>query len=68
VAVNEKPGAFFGGFIIFAKDIDAMGSFSTTRGLHGPEISIRAITPMTMKAAIIGQRILLIEFSLAKNS
>jgi hypothetical protein len=30
VAVNEKPGAFFGGFIIFAKDIDAMHDMSVS--------------------------------------
>jgi hypothetical protein len=38
------------------------GSFSTILGLHGPEINKRAITAITTKAAIIGQRILLILF------
>ena len=36
------------------------GSFSTIRGLHGPDSNIRAITAITTKAAIIGQLILLI--------
>jgi hypothetical protein len=36
------------------------GSFSTILGLYGPESNIRAITAITTKAAIIGQRILLI--------
>jgi hypothetical protein len=40
------------------------GSFSTTLGLNGPDSSIRAITAMTTKAAIIGQLTLLILFSL----
>ena len=44
------------------------GSFSTTLGLHGPESNKRAITPIITKAAIIGQLILLIEFSPGQNS
>jgi hypothetical protein len=39
------------------------GSFSTILGSHGPEINNRAITAMTTKATIIGQRILLMLFS-----
>ena len=44
------------------------GSFSTTLGLHGPESNKRAITPIITKAAIIGQLILLIEFSPGQKS
>jgi hypothetical protein len=36
------------------------GAFSTTLGLHGPEINIRTVTAITTKAAIIGQLILFI--------
>jgi hypothetical protein len=44
------------------------GSFSTTLGLHGPESNKRAVTPIITKAAIIGQLILLIEFSPGQKS